>query len=457
MTFFPAEKISQTEQSDFLQITAKVEENEPSVLVNGSFANGEHIEKCVSNGSDDELKLCQMTFKILSELTGIKPAWGLQTGVRPTKLLRMRVREFGLEKALEIMRNDMLISESKLRLAYRTMRIEDELLKVLKPNGYSLYVSIPFCKSRCSYCSFVSHDITKSKKLMPEYVELLCKEIEHTLKIANSLGLTLQTVYFGGGTPTALDDGQLAKIDRAIRANVDMSGVLEYTVEAGRPDTITAEKLAEIKSMGANRISINPQTLNDEVLQKIGRAHTVEQFYDSFNLARSMGFDNINTVLIAGLSGETVESFKNTVDEIIKLSPECVTVHTLSVKRSSSDMYRGESRFRAVADDVSEMVDYSRNRLENEQYNPYYMYRQSRQAANLENVGWSKSGYESLYNMLIMEEMQTILAVGAGASTKVVNGEQIDRIFNYKYPYEYIRDFDEMLNRKNKLKELIKY
>ncbi len=457
MTFFPAEKISQTEQSDFLQITAKVEENELSVLVNGSFANGEHIEKCVSNGSDDELKLCQMTFKILSELTGIKPAWGLQTGVRPTKLLRMRVREFGLEKALEIMRNDMLISESKLRLAYRTMRIEDELLKVLKPNGYSLYVSIPFCKSRCSYCSFVSHDITKSKKLMPEYVELLCKEIEHTLKIANSLGLTLQTVYFGGGTPTALDDGQLAKIDRAIRANVDMSGVLEYTVEAGRPDTITAEKLAEIKSMGANRISINPQTLNDEVLQKIGRAHTVEQFYDSFNLARSMGFDNINTDLIAGLSGETVESFKNTVDEIIKLSPECVTVHTLSVKRSSSDMYRGESRFRAVADDVSEMVDYSRNRLENEQYNPYYMYRQSRQAANLENVGWSKSGYESLYNMLIMEEMQTILAVGAGASTKVVNGEQIDRIFNYKYPYEYIRDFDEMLNRKNKLKEMIKY
>ena len=457
MTFFPAEKISQTEQSDFLQITAKVEENELSVLVNGSFANGEHIEKCVSNGSDDELKLCQMTFKILSELTGIKPAWGLQTGVRPTKLLRMRVREFGLEKALEIMRNDMLISESKLRLAYRTMRIEDELLKVLKPNGYSLYVSIPFCKSRCSYCSFVSHDITKSKKLMPEYVELLCKEIEHTLKIANSLGLTLQTVYFGGGTPTALDDGQLAKIDRAIRANVDMSGVLEYTVEAGRPDTITAEKLAEIKSMGANRISINPQTLNDEVLQKIGRAHTVEQFYDSFNLARSMGFDNINTDLIAGLSGETVESFKNTVDEIIKLSPECVTVHTLSVKRSSSDMYRGESRFRAVADDVSEMVDYSRNRLENEQYNPYYMYRQSRQAANLENVGWSKSGYESLYNMLIMEEMQTILAVGAGASTKVVNGEQIDRIFNYKYPYEYIRDFDEMLNRKNILKEMIKY
>ena len=447
MMFFPSEKVSQTEKGDFCNITAKVADT-LEVIVN---KDGQEYCDNASICDNNELALCSMLFEILSGITNIRPEWGLQTGVRPTKVLRMNVQKYGLNKALSVMRDDMKISNRKLTLAYQTMKIQDELLKILKPNGYSLYVSIPFCKSRCSYCSFVSHDVTKSHKLIPEYVQLLCKEIEYTLKIANNLGLTLQSVYFGGGTPTAIDGGMLKIIDNAIRSNTDMSGVLEYTVEAGRPDTITREKLLQIKSMGADRISINPQTLNDEVLKNIGRAHTVKEFYDSFALAREIGFDNINTDLIAGLSGDTVDSFKHSLDEIINLSPESVTVHTLSVKRSSNDMTEATARFRATAEDVSQMVDYAREQLSFNEYNPYYMYRQSRQAGNLENVGYSKKGYESLYNMLIMEEVQTIFAVGAGASTKIVQGNQIDRIFNYKYPYEYISGFDEMLNRKDKI------
>lgn len=447
MMFFPGEKISQTEKGDLMNITVK---DDGVALTVEVCADKMYIKNC-DKGGNDELKFCRMLFLILSEITGITPEWGLQTGVRPTKLLRKNIQKQGLQNALDFMKNGMLIGDNKLRLAYQTMKIQDELLKVLNPNGYSLYISIPFCVSRCSYCSFVSHDIEKSKKLIPEYVKLLCKEIEYTLKIANKLKLKLQSVYFGGGTPTALPVGMLSKIDKAIRNNTDMSGVLEYTVEAGRPDTITAEKLQEIKNMGADRISINPQTLNDSTLQNIGRKHTVQQFYDSFKLAREMGFDNINTDLIAGLKGDSVDSFKNTVNCILALSPECITVHTLSVKRSSTDMYKGMSRFRAQALDVSQMVDFSRKVLQDSGYNPYYMYRQSRQAGNLENVGWSKPGYEGLYNMLIMEEMQTILAVGAGASTKIVSGDDINRIFNYKYPYEYISGFDEMLRRKDRI------
>lgn len=452
MIFFPGEKVRENERGDVLNVTARSEENRLSVTVEKDGA--EYADDCVG-GENDELSLCRMLFVILRELTGIIPAWGMLTGVRPTKLLRNTIRQHGLSDALSIMRNQMFVSNNKLTLAYQTMKIQDERLGMLDENGYSLYISVPFCKSRCSYCSFVSHDVTRSAKLIPEYVRLLCREIEYTVKLANAHGLRLQAVYYGGGTPTALDDGMLGEIDAALRRVCDMSGVREYTVEAGRPDTITPRKLAEIRRMGADRISINPQTLSDRTLRAIGRNHTVAQFYDSFALARRIGFDNINTDLIAGLQGDTVESFMRSLEGVIALAPESITVHTLSVKRSSSDVYNGESRFRAEARDVEQMVEYSRSALLDAGYFPYYMYRQSRQAGNLENVGWSLPNFEGLYNMLIMEELQTVIAVGAGASSKAVCGANISRVFNYKYPYEYIGGFAEMLRRKDRLFEII--
>lgn len=447
MIFFPDQKIRENERGDFMNIAA--DSSGADLCVSIEYNNKIYSDKCEKSGND-ELSLCRMIFLILSEITGIKPDWGMLTGVRPTKLLRTLIVKHGLSKALDIMRNEMLVSNHKLTLAYQTMRIQDSLLDSFDPMGYNLYVSIPFCKSRCSYCSFISHDVAHSAKLIPEYVELLCKEIEHTMALANSLGLKLQTVYFGGGTPTALDDGMLSLIDKAIRKNADTSSLREYTVEAGRPDTITAKKLREIKAMGANRISINPQTLSDETLKRIGRAHTVGQFYNSFSIARSLGFNNINTDLIAGLAGENEQDFERTLDRIIDLAPECITVHTLSVKRSASATESGEAQFNARRSDVDKMIEYSREKMYDSGYFPYYMYRQSRQTGNLENVGWSMPHFEGLYNMLIMEELQTVVAVGAGASSKAVGAGDIKRVFNYKYPYEYISGFNEILNRKDK-------
>lgn len=452
--FYPAQKVS-ADSGDFMQITAQVEQTQLAVcVIYGAQTAQREIRR--QDPAQDEILLCKLLFEILSDYTGLRPGWGLQTGVRPVKLLRSLEQQYGEQQAKDRFENRLLVSAEKYALAKRVARLENEMLCKLYSNGFSLYVSIPFCKSRCSYCSFVSHDISKSRKLIPDYVTLLCREIALTGEIVRKLGLRLQTVYFGGGTPTAIDDGMLLEITEAICRSFDCSGLQEFTIEAGRPDTITMEKLQEIRACGAQRISINPQTLNDTVLRNIRRSHTAQQFYQAYDLAAQCGFTNVNTDLIAGLDGDTPASFAQTMEEILRLAPACVTVHTLSVKRSSTMVYRGVQRYDAGGDAVSQMLAGAYPALTDAGYRPYYMYRQSRMAGNHENTGWSKPGFESLYNMLIMEEVQTVLAVGAGASTKLVSGNQIQRIFNYKYPYEYIRGFDEMCRRKQQICEFYK-
>lgn len=288
--------------------------------------------------------------------------------------------------------------------------------------------------------------------LIPEYTENVCREIEYTAQIVKKLGLKLDTVYFGGGTPTTLSAEQLEKIMQTIAENFDLSYLREYTVEAGRPDTITREKLETIKANGCKRISINPQTLNDGVLEAIGRKHTVKQFEESYQLARSVGFDCINTDIIAGLPTDTVESFKNTIDRLIELSPENITVHTLSIKRAAR-LNQGDKA--VLENPADKMVDYATKRLRESGYQPYYLYRQKNMLENLENIGWAKKGCESLYNIYIMEEVQTIIAMGAGGSTKLVdlkNG-RLERVFNYKFPLEYNKHFDLMLEKKNEIED----
>ena len=446
--FFPDKKISST-QGDFLKITVEKGEN----LLSVSVKQGEKVfeKKERQATQESERILCKMLFEILSQMTGIRPAWGIQTGVRPTKLLRTLTKKFDQEYAKDYLQNKLLISDEKFALANRIVDLQDGLLKHKKDNSFSLYISIPFCVSRCSYCSFVSHDIEKSKKLIPEYVNLLLKEIRLTAKITKDLGLVLQSVYIGGGTPTTLDADSLSLIMSEITDNFDMSESLEFTVEAGRPDTVTKDKLLAIKNHGATRVSINPQTLNDEVLKVIKRKHTVKEFYDAYNLAMSVGLDNINTDLIAGLPSDTVDSFCKTIEDIAQLSPSCVTVHCLSVKRSSTIVYNGTAVYNPTGQNVSDMLEFSHKTLDASGYNPYYMYRQSKMSGNNENIGWAKSGFESFYNMFIMEEIQTIIALGAGASTKLVLPDKIERIFNYKYPYEYISGFDEIVKRKQKI------
>lgn len=451
--FFPNEKITvirdfsepqppyiYTEVSDKITISVNI----------GSFNKSETAVKKLTD-DDNELVSAQLLYKLLCDFTGLTQPWGILTGVRPVKLLRRLAEESNEEQAVKKFDKDFFVSNEKIALSRETEHNERKILELSKPESFSLYVGIPFCPSRCSYCSFVMASIERAEKLIEPYTKLLCEEIKQTAEIANKLGLRLETVYFGGGTPTTLSAEQLDTVLRTVNKSFDMSTCREFTVEAGRPDTIDIAKLFALKENKVDRISINPQTVNDEVLKTIGRKHTAQQFFDAFELARKCGFDNINTDLIAGLPTDTPESFKNSLDSIVRLNAECITVHTLCMKRASRLTTEGVTLDLQQARDAREMLAYTQNILGQNEYIPYYMYRQSRMVGNLENVGWSKRGFESLYNVYVMDETHTILACGSGGVTKLKrnNPDYLERIFNFKYPYEYIDRFDELIQRKS--------
>ena len=408
-----------------------------------------------SDKSTVEHELCRLIYTVLREKLGISPPWGLLTGIRPVKkaadLLRSGATK---EQIYSLLTEKYEVSPKKQRLAYNTAVNQLPILDRIDRRAASLYVSIPFCPTRCSYCSFVSHSMESAMKLMPEYVAALCRELEIIGCIVRETGTKIDTVYFGGGTPTSLSAQDISTIMEAVAANFDLDNIREYSFEAGRPDTITEEKLRVIKELGADRISVNPQTLNDEVLRIIGRRHTGEEAVRAFELARSVGFKNINTDLIAGLPTESGESFRSTLDRIIDLAPESITVHTLTIKRAA-DMF--ENRGEQPVSPAAEMVDYSVERLMGSGYLPYYLYRQKNTVDNLENVGYAKKGFESYYNIFIMDETQTILGAGCAASTKLVYPDgKISRIHNYKFPYEYIRSFDRLMEKKEEAVECLK-
>lgn len=451
--FFPNEKITvirdfsepqppyiYTEVSDKITISVNI----------GSFNKSETAVKKLTD-DDNELVSAQLLYKLLCDFTGLTQPWGILTGVRPVKLLRRLAEESNEEQAVKKFEKDFFVSNEKIALSRETEHNERKILELSKPESFSLYVGIPFCPSRCSYCSFVMASIERAEKLIEPYTKLLCEEIKRTAEIANKLGLRLETVYFGGGTPTTLSAEQLDTVLKTVSKSFDMSTCREFTVEAGRPDTIDIAKLFALKENKVDRISINPQTVNDEVLKTIGRKHTAQQFFDAFELARKCGFDNINTDLIAGLPTDTPESFKNSLDSIVRLNAECITVHTLCMKRASRLTTEGVTLDLQQARDAREMLAYTQNILGQNEYIPYYMYRQSRMVGNLENVGWSKRGFESLYNVYVMDETHTILACGSGGVTKLKrnNPDYLERIFNFKYPYEYIDRFDELIQRKS--------
>lgn len=326
--------------------------------------------------------------------------------------------------------------------------LQEPILKAgSAPKTYSLYIGIPFCPSRCSYCSFVSCNLDRDRKLVQPYVDCLCREVEAIRDEADEAGLKLCSIYIGGGTPTSLSAAQLRQLMGTVRDCFDLSAIVEYTVEAGRPDCTDAEKLAVIKEYGATRISINPQTFSDEVLANIGRRHSAQDILDCYAEARAAGHDDINMDLIAGLPGDTVEGFEKSLRQAIALDPENITVHTLTLKRASRIVIEDQKENDYA--DVAAMLEKC-HLLAEAGYRPYYLYRQKNTLQNLENVGWCKPGHEGYYNIYIMEEVQTILSAGAGGSTKLVadGGKRMQRIFNFKYPTEYIQRFDEVLERK---------
>ena len=388
------------------------------------------------------------------KIKNINLPWGVMCGIRPAKNVRELIDEgYSDDEVVEILKNIYEVSDEKTELARTVAENEKLLLSQIGKNSVSVYIGIPFCPTRCLYCSFVSTDVRVSGKYMDEFVEKLLLEIDKTAEIINKLGVYVENIYIGGGTPTTLSAEQLTQIFTALKKNFDFSKIKEFTLEAGRVDTITKEKLAAAKKGGVNRISINPQTMNDVTLKKVRRAHNSEMIRDCFYLARDIGFDNINMDLIAGLPDETVDMFRYSLDEVIKLNPENITVHSMCIKRAASlrftDVELTEARH------MNEMLSYTQKRMKENNMDPYYMYRQKNILGNLENVGYAKKGTMSAYNINIMEEKQTIIALGGGGSTKLVMGGKIERIFNFKDPLEYIRRFDEILKKKDEIIEIL--
>lgn len=396
-----------------------------------------------------------MEKNIIENKDNNKTPWGILTGIRPAKIATKLLDEGKSDReVVEYFMNECGTEYDKATLALTCAKALIPLREKMYDNGVSLYIGIPFCPSRCLYCSFVTNGTKQAAKLMPEYIDALKKEIVYTAEIIRENNQSIETVYIGGGTPTTLTPELLEDMISCLYENNDLSQIKEFTVEAGRPDTITKAKLDVLKKYGVDRISINPQSMNDETLRIIGRAHDSEAIREAMFLARECGFDNINMDVIAGLPGEDFDMFRYTLEEVEKLNPEDTTVHTMSIKRSSR-LNEMLSQYNLTNGElVSEMVDYARKFLEENGKQPYYMYRQKNQLGNLENVGYAKPGKESLYNLYIMEEIQTIISLGCGGVTKTVDRttNRIERIFNVKEAKDYIERLDEMLKRKDVLR-----
>ncbi|MEE1280376.1 MAG: coproporphyrinogen dehydrogenase HemZ [Oscillospiraceae bacterium] len=451
-------KFDIAEPSGDYVLTQICQNGEILVSVSASGRYAEECEKCRScSEQETEWQMAGLLYDCLLKISGKEQKWGLLTGVRPTRLVH-RMLDAGL--AAQEIRQKFLsqyrVSEEKFLLVWQTAQAERPVLLESRPQDFSLYISIPFCPSRCNYCSFVSGSVEKFAGIIPQYVEYLAKEIEDAGNIAKTAGLRLKSVYFGGGTPTTLSTQQLAFLMGKIADSFDLSHIEEYTVEAGRPDTVTIEKLSAIKDMGADRISINPQTFSDNVLKAIGRRHTSKQTLDAFELAKKVGFKTINMDLIAGLTDDTLESFVNSLETAISLRPENITLHTLTVKRAANLAQMSESTFVKGETPAEKMVGMSRQRLFENGFFPYYMYRQKNTLSNLENVGYTLDGHKGYYNIYIMDEVHTILALGAGAVTKLKSphSDDIRRVYNYKYPTEYLSGFENIINRK---REVLKF
>lgn len=392
-------------------------------------------------------------FKALKKIINKDIPWGILTGIRPTKIVHeMLENKVGLDEIFKVLTQEYEIREDKAHLLIEIAQKEINIIKNTPNNSISLYVGIPFCPTRCLYCSFTSNSMEKYSHLMDIYVDALLKEIDSVSELVSKNNWNVQTIYIGGGTPTSLSAGQLDVLLGRLDGKFNFSNLNEITVEAGRPDTITRDKLEIIKRYGVDRISINPQTMNHETLKTIRRMHSPEQIVESFKLAREVGFNNINMDIIVGLPGENETHITKTMDEILKLNPESLTVHTMSIKRASSLNENIEEYRLTEAKTIQNMLDIAKNYSEKMDMHPYYMYRQKNILGNFENVGYCKPNCEGIYNIQIMEEKQTILALGAGATSKIVfDGNRIERIFNVKNVEEYIKRIDEMIERKVRL------
>ena len=444
-----------------IKVLFSYEENDISVAeILNEVGCCEHTDSNLLKSRELKNKLKRALYKGLVKITGYESEWGTLTGVRPTKLAFM-LRKEGLsqEESIKRLYEDYLCSEDKAKLILKIAEYEyNKVAHCIDEDTYSLYIGIPFCPTTCLYCSFASNPVGGNQEKVFNYLKALHKEIEETALMMQ--GKKLISVYIGGGTPTSINEEQLDNLLTKVSLEFDLNNIVEYTVEAGRPDSITKEKLEVLKKHNVTRISINPQIMNDEILKLIGRRHSVLDIKEKYHMAREVGFDNINMDLIMGLPGQNVLMAEETINQILEMNPESVTVHTLALKKNSALTHAIEEYEEMMVRDVGTMVVDARNTLINNGYLPYYMYRQKNIASHLENVGYAKEGYESIYNILMMEEMQTIVACGAGTISKkvtkprlLIEGEKgilpsVERHDNPKNLKDYVERIDEIIARK---------
>ena len=383
------------------------------------------------------------------------PQWGALSGVRPTKLTTRHLLAGGTAaSARKMMEREYFVTPERAKLAVDCSLATVKAMEVLQPSHVSLYIGIPFCPTRCAYCSFVSRTVGKRTELLQPYLEALEQELALTGQLLESSGKKVRSLYIGGGTPTTLSTEQMQWLMGSIRSHIDLSQCLEFTVEGGRPDTLNAEKLAAIRRCGADRASINPQTMEDAVLRACGRPHTAEDVLRSYQEAVDAGFDAINMDLIAGLPGDSYEGFCRSLDTVAALAPANITVHTLALKKGA-DLFEQKVALPG-AEEVARMVAYANKTLSGLGYAPYYLYRQKYMSGSFENVGWCKPGTACLYNIYMMEEVHTVLSLGGGGMNKVnLPDGRLQRFHNPKFPEEYIRQIDSVLQQKRELFSLL--
>ena len=399
--------------------------------------------------------LQQCYYQAATALLEVTPPWGALSGVRPTKITTKHLLEGGTERsAKKLLKQVYYVTDPRIALALDCSRSTVAAMKQLENNDISLYVGIPFCPTRCTYCSFVSRSIGKRTELLDPYLQALYKELEFTGKLLANSGKSVRTIYIGGGTPTTLSTAQMTELLACIRGSMDLSRCVEFTVEGGRPDTLTFEKLDAIRKGGADRMSINPQTMQDPVLRACGRPHKAEDVLRCYQWAVDAGFDAINMDLIAGLPTDSYDGFCRSLDQVAALEPANITVHTLALKKGA-DLFENPKDL-PTGEEVAKMVEYANKTLAAQHYKPYYLYRQKYMSGSFENVGWSRDGLDCLYNIYMMEEIHTILSLGGGGMNKVnLPAGKLERFHNPKFPEQYIDQLSSVLSQKEELFALL--
>ncbi len=476
MVFFPGATFGNDElpTDGVPEVNVDVFDNEDGVSAYVSIKLNDKLSEATSMVSAEEditiasreaIAIGRAMFAAGKELLGHTPPWGILTGVRPAKIASGILSSGkGIMRTKKIMRDEYFLNLQKASLAVSVAQSENKIIKKMDKDTCSVYVSIPFCPSRCAYCSFVSYTTPRLLSMIDEYLEAVISDLDNTFDIIEKLGLKVSTVYIGGGTPTTLSSEQLRVLLSKIKERIDTDKLSEFTLEAGRPDTITEDKLRVAKEYGVTRVSVNPQTLSDDILSEIGRRHTKEDFFRAYKIAVESGIRDINVDLIAGLPGDDFKNFSETVDKIIELAPTNITVHTFCVKKASDALKNNSGVYSLNGGDAAKCVSYAQLKTKFAGYRPYYMYRQKNTVGNLENVGFSLDGHEGLYNVYMMEEVQSIFAVGAGAVTKLVRDNPddsgkfiIERLFRPKYPYEYLNSNDRARRLEKQREEIFKF